>query len=93
MVRQTPCCVVCRLGCTVQAKQRRTGTGESRAESPVLWTKVPVLRMTRVREQTLDISKGRMLPKDDLFEVVGDPGADKREKRSLGQVSPDLHQP
>ncbi len=29
-----------------------------------------------------------ILRKDDLFEVVFNPGSDKREKRILGQVSP-----
>ena len=42
----------------------------------------------RNRKNALDVSEKGVLRKDDLFEVVFNPGSDKREKRILGQVSP-----
>src|SRR5277367_2383802 len=42
----------------------------------------------RNRKNALNIAEKGVLRKDDSFEVVFNPGSDKREKRILGQVSP-----
>ncbi len=38
---------------------------------------------------SLDFTQGGILRKDDRFEVVFNPGADKREKGVLGQIDLD----
>ncbi len=45
-----------------------------------------VLRAGAARKNALDFTEKGILRKDDLFEVVFDPGSDKREKRILGPV-------
>ena len=45
------------------------------------WT----IRIT-THQLTLGYSQGGILRKDDLFKVVSNPGADKREKGILGQI-------
>ena len=43
-------------------------------------------RAGATRKYALDFTEKGILRKDDLFEVVFDPGSDKREKRILGPV-------
>jgi hypothetical protein len=45
-----------------------------------------ILRAGAARKDALDFTEKGILRKDDLFEVVFDPGSDKREKRILGPV-------
>jgi hypothetical protein len=40
-----------------------------------------MLRMTESRKFTLDFTEGGILREDNFFEVVFNPGSDKREKR------------
>ena len=60
----------------VKPKQGRSGTGKRRIKSRTL-------RLFRGRKYALDFTEEGIVRKDNFFEVVFNPGSDKREKRIL----------
>jgi hypothetical protein len=70
----------------VKSKERRTRTRERRVQRRL--TRIGTRSAGRIvtHQMTLEITQGGMNRKDDLFEVVFYPGADKREKGILGEI-------
>ena len=66
------------LGGAKQAKERGTGPGERRIRRGAAGS--------FTQNQSLEGTQGGMLLEDDVFEVVQDPGADKREKGGLSKI-------